>query len=130
MPTNNTEIKKREDFMLSGSLSEMAWEPRTEAQISRDLFKGTDPEKIVDAFESQTGLLVKNIIPTNQVYKNVFLSPCTDEEDAQLLCKFYNNPEQYQVINRSDNWTPRGELKIFLEYFENLDVRINKEQEQ
>lgn len=118
----NADIKKREDFMLGGRLSEIAWEPKTEEQISRDLFKGIDPNKVVDAFESQMGITVKSPKPTKQVYKNVFLNP-TDETDAELLCKFYNNPEQYQVINRSDNWTARGDLKIFLEYFENLDVR-------
>ena len=127
MATKNADIKKREDFMLGGRLSELEWEPKTEEQISRDLFKGEDPNKIVDAFEKQMGISVKEQKPVSQVYKNVFLSPGTDESDAALLCDFYNNPEQYHVINRSDNWTNRGELKIFLEYFENLDARKDKE---
>lgn len=115
--------------MLAGTLSEISWEPKSEEQISKELFKYSDPEKMMDAFEKQLGIDVKETTPRKQAYKCVFLSPCSDDDDRLLLQKFYNTPEQYQVINRSDNWTPKGELKIFLEYFENLDAR-KEEQEQ
>ena len=108
--------------MLGGKLSELAWEPKTEEQISRDLFKGTDPEKIVDAFEEQMGLKVRNIEAPKQVYKCVHLRPF-DDEDRDLLQKFYNSPERFHVVHRSDNWNMKGELTIFLEYFENMDVK-------
>ena len=127
--SKNSEIKKREEFMLGGTLSELEWEPRSEEQISRDLFKGLDPDKMIDAFEKQKGITIKDVTPRKEIYKCVFLSPCTDDDDQLLLQKFYNNPEQYRVINRSDNWTARGELKIFLEYFENLEARENREQQ-
>ena len=122
-------IKQREDFMLKGNLTNLEWEPKDEAQITKDLFKGTDPEKLMDAYEEQLGLKQKNTTPSSAVYKCVALSPCTSDEDAALLQKFYNTPEQYSVLNRSDFWTARGELKIFLEYTENLDVRKQKELE-
>lgn len=110
--------------MLTGSLSEIDWKPRTEEEVVKDLFKGTDPEKIVDAFEAQLGLK-KHTVPEEktQVYKCVFLKPCADDEDRALLQDFYNNTKRYQVINRNDNWTQRGDLVIFLEYFENLEER-------
>jgi hypothetical protein len=126
--SNTRELKKRENFMLSGKLSELDWVPKSEEEIRKDLFKGSDPEKMMDAFERQMGISVKNTEPTNQVYKCVDLRPF-DDGDRELLQKFYNTPEQYQVIRRSDNWTPKGELIIFLEYFENLDVKLDKEQE-
>jgi hypothetical protein len=128
MSAKNSDIKRREDFMLSGELSELDWVPKTEEQISKDLFKFSDPDKMIDAFEKQLGIKVANTEIKNQIYKCVALSPSTEDEDRLLLQKFYNSPEQYQVINRSDNWTNRGELKIFLEYFENLDVRNDKDQ--
>ena len=115
--------------MLRGNLSELEWQPRTEEQVRAELFKGKDPEKIVDAYEVQLGLKPKEIEKKNLLYKNVFLSPCTNDEDGELLAKFYNNPEQYHLLNRSDYWTPRGELKIFLEYHEDMDVKRRKEQQ-
>jgi len=124
------EIKDRENFMLGGKLSELDWEPKTEEQVSQELFKGLDPDKIVDAFEEQTGLKTKTVEIPNQIYKFVYLSPCTDEDDGELLKKLYNNPKQYQICQRQDNWTPRGELKIFIEYLENIDVRLEKEAEK
>lgn len=119
---------EREDFMLKGNLSELEWTPRTEDQISQDLFKGTNPDKLIDAYEEQLGLKNKPQEKANTAYKCVFLSPCSEPADADLLQKFYNCPDQYQVMNRSDYWTPRGELKIFLEYQENLDVKKKKDQ--
>ena len=125
----NKEIKNRENFMLSGKLSELAWEPKSEEQITKDLFKGSDPDKMIDAFEKQQGISVKDTEVRNTVYKCIDLSPCTNEDDKALLEKFYNNPAQYQIAHRSDNWTQRGELKIFLEYYEDVDIRIAKEEE-
>lgn len=115
--------------MLKGKLSELDWVPKSEEQISRDLFSGTDPEKIMDSFEEQMGITVKETAPTTQVYKCMDLRPF-DDEDRALLQKFYNTPDQYQIIRRSDNWTQKGDLVIFLEYFENLDVKLEKEQEK
>ena len=126
--SNNREIKKREDFMLGGKLSELEWVPKTEAQISKDLFKGSNPEDIMDAFEKQMGLVVKDTTPKNQVYKCMDLRPFNDE-DRLLLQKFYNTPDQYQIIRRAENWTPRGELIIFLEYYEDMDVKLDKERQ-
>jgi|GEM_PF-6850261 len=119
-------VKDREAFVLGGKLSELDWEPKTEAQISKDLFKGTDPEKMVDSFEEQLGLKHKKFDLPKQVYKCMPLKPF-DDEDRTLLQKFYNNPEQYQVIHRSDNWNMKGELTIFLEYFENMDFKEKQE---
>ena len=126
---NNRVAKNREDFMLKGKLSELDWVPKSEEQFSRDLFSGTDPEKIMDSFEEQMGITVKETAPNNQVYKCMDLRPF-DDEDRALLQKFYNTPDQYQIIRRSDNWTQKGDLVIFLEYFENLDVKLEKEQEK
>lgn len=128
MANTNRQTKNREEFMLAGKLSELDWVPKTEEEISKDLFKGTDPEKIIDAFEEQIGLNVKDTTPKNQVYKCMDLRPF-DDEDRMLLQKFYNNPEQYQIIRRSENWTQRGELVIFLEYFEDLDSKLQKEKD-
>ena len=129
MANNNREIKNRENLMLYGKLSELDWTPKSEEQISKDLFKGSDPDKMIDAFEESIGITVKDHSPQNQVYKCVDLRPF-DDEDRKLLQDFYNNPEQYQVIRRSDNWTQRGDLVIFLEYFENIDVKLDKEQDK
>ena len=123
----NTQVKERESFMLEGHLSELTWEPKSEEQVRKDLFKGSDPDKMVDSFEQQLGLDIKNTTPRNQIYKCVFLSPCTSEEDQLLLQKFYNNTDQYVVAHRSDNWTQQGTLKIFLEYYEDLDIKQAKE---
>ena len=128
MANNNRELKKREDFMLGGKLSELDWVPKSEEQVSKDLFKGGDPEKMIDAFEKQMGISVKETTPKNQVYKCMDIRPF-DEEDRLVLQKFYNNPEQYQIIRRSENWTPRGDLIIFLEYYEDLDVKLDKEKQ-
>jgi len=125
---NIREIKKREDFMLGGKLSELEWAPKTEAQVSKDLFKGTDPDALIDAFEKQMGLEVKNTDPKNQVYKCMDLRPFNDE-DRILLQKFYNTPDQYQIIRRAENWTPKGDLIIFLEYYEDMDVKLEKEKQ-
>ena len=114
--------RDNEDFMLGGNLSEIPWKARTEKQITRDLFKNVNPDDLIDAYEKQLGISTKDKTPTKtQLYKCVFLSPCTSDEDRVLLQKFYNSPEKYQVLNRNDNWTPRGELNIFLEYLEYLD---------
>jgi hypothetical protein len=129
MATKNREVAKREEFMLAGKLSELDWEPKSEEQISQALFRGTDPDKMVDAFEKQLGLDIKDNTPKNQVYKCVDLRPFNDE-DRELLQKFYNNPAQYQLIKRTDNWTPKGDLIIFLEYIEDLDVKADKEQSE
>ena len=129
MSNNNKQAKNREEFMLSGKLSELDWVPKTEEQISKDLFQGTDPDKIIDAFEEQMGFPVKETAVKSQVYKCMDLRPF-DDEDRMLLQKFYNNPDQYQIIRRSENWTPRGDLIIFLEYFEDLEVKLAKEKEQ
>jgi hypothetical protein len=129
MANHNKQAKDRESFMLEGKLSELDWIPKSEEQISKDLFQGSDPEKVMDAFEEQLGLTVKETAPKKQVYKCMDLRPF-DDEDRLLLQKFYNNPEQYEVIRRSENWTQRGELIIFLEYFENLDVKLDKEREE
>jgi hypothetical protein len=126
---NTKKANANESFMLKGNLSDIAWAPRSEEEVRKDLFKGTDPEKIIDAYEEQLGLKIKEEPKANTLYKSVFLSPCTIDQDQELLSKFYNNPDQYQVLNRSDYWTPRGELKIFLEYMENLDVKKEKEQQ-
>ena len=121
------DLKNRENFMLTGSLSELDWKPRTEAEVVKDLFKGSNPEQLVDAFETQLGLKKHKVEEEKtQVYKCVFLKPCADDEDRVLLQDFYNNTKRYQVINRSDNWTQRGDLVIFLEYFENLDERTEQ----
>jgi hypothetical protein len=123
------DIKQRENFMLTGSLSELEWKPRTEAEVVRDLFKGTDPEKMIDAYETQLGIRQHQVAEEKtQVYKCVFLKPCADDEDRTLLQEFYNNTKRYQVINRNDNWTQRGDLVIFLEYFENMDEREEQPQ--
>jgi len=121
--------KDREDFMLKGTLSELDWEPKTEEQIRVELFKGTDPDKMMDAYEEQMGIKPKTVAKQNLVYKFVYLSPCSNDEDGALLQKFYNNPDQYIVLNRADYWTPKGEIKIFIEYHEDLDVRKKKEQQ-
>ena len=58
--SNNKEIKDRENLMLSGHLSEIPWEPKSEQDVQRDLFKGSDPNKIIDAFERQNGISIPN----------------------------------------------------------------------
>ena len=128
MPSNK-EIKDREDFMLAGKLSELDWVPKSEAEIAKDLFKGIDPEKQIDAFEKQLGISLPDAPAGKQIYKCVDLRPF-DDSDRELLQKFYNNPEKYQVIHRSDNWTHRGDLVIFLEYFENMDACTDKEDKE
>ena len=126
-PRTKSKPTEREDFMLKGNLSELDWKPRSDEEISAELFKGQDPEKMIDAYEEQLGIKAKEAPKLNLRYKNVYLSPCTNDEDAQLLVDFYNNPEQYHLLNRGEYWTPRGELKIFLEYQEDMDVRRKNE---
>lgn len=125
------EDNAREDFMLQGHSSELSWSPRSEEEINKNLFGGSDPDKMMDAYEEQLGIKVKAVAKKNTMYKHVYLSPCSGSDepnnDAVLLNQFYNNPDQYQVISRSDNWTPKGELKIFIEYLEDMDIRAEKE---
>ena len=40
MANTNKEMKEREDFMLSGKLSELDWIPKSEEEIIKNLFKG------------------------------------------------------------------------------------------
>jgi hypothetical protein len=130
MPKKNIEIKNREDFMLQGTLSEVPWEPKSEEQIQKDLFKSSDPDKILDAFETQLGIKSNNVPIPNEIYKCIFLKPCSDDEHAQLLQDLYNNSRRYRVLNRSDNWTHKGDLVMFVEYVENLDVKAELEKEK
>jgi hypothetical protein len=128
MPSKNSEAKARENFMLDGKLSELVWTPKTEVEMSKQLFHGSNPEDMMDRFEAMQGITTKkdSVSKINNRYKCVFLRPNNDEDRA-LQEQFYNNPERYQVVNRSDNWTHSGDLVIFLEYFENMDVRAEQE---
>lgn len=116
--------------MLKGNLSELTWTPRTEEQIEKDLFQGKNPETMIDAYEEQLGIKAREVPKRNLLYKSVSLSPCNNDADAGLLAQFYNSPEQYVLLNRSDYWTHNGQLKIFLEYQEDMDVKRKKDEAQ
>ena len=122
-----SKAKAAEDFVLKGTISELDWKERDEEQITKELFKGSDPDKMIDAYEEQLGIKTHEPTKKNTRYKHVMLSPSTNEDDDVLLDKFFNSPDQYQVLNRADYWTNRGELKIFIEYLEDMDVRREKE---
>ena len=122
-----SKAKAAEDFVLKGTISELDWKERDEEQITKELFQGSDPDKMIDAYEEQLGIKTHEPAKKNTRYKHVMLSPSTNEDDDVLLDKFFNSPDQYQVLNRADYWTNRGELKIFIEYLEDMDVRREKE---
>jgi hypothetical protein len=115
-------IKERESFVFQNALSDIPFEVRSEEEISKALFKGSDPEKMIDAWEAAHGIPVKETPLPKLKVKNVMLSPGVDDEDADALNKLYNDHELYQIIEKSANWTPRGEYKIFVIYTENQDV--------
>lgn len=116
-------LKDRESFVFNDSLSELPFEPRSEEEIRKSLFNGSDPEKLVDAYEEQLGIKVPST-PTPKIkVNNVMLSPGVDDDDSVLLNQLYNDPELYQILEKSNYWTPRGEYKIFVIYTENLDVK-------
>ena len=116
-------LKDRESFVFSDSLSELPFEPRSEEQIRKQLFHGSDPEKLVDAYEEQLGIRAPETPMPKMKVSNIMLSPGTDDDDSTLLNQLYNDTELYQVIEKSAYWTPRGEYKIFVIYSENLDVK-------
>ena len=126
----SNKLKEREDFIFSETLSELPLNPRTEEQVRKDLFKEFDPEKMVDSFENQLGIKVKTPELPKLRYKNIMLSPGTDEDDSALLNELMNDHELYQIVNRSHYWTPRGEFKLFIEYTENLDIKKEREKQK
>jgi hypothetical protein len=119
--------KEREDFMFAETLSELPLVPRTTEQITHELFKGSDPEKVIDAYEQQMGIKSNGPVRLNTRYRNIMLSPGVDEDEAKLLNDLYNDTELYQIVNRTAYWTPRGEIKLFMEYMENMDVKAERE---
>ncbi|CAK0773804.1 hypothetical protein CCP3SC5AM1_880014 [Gammaproteobacteria bacterium] len=123
-------LKDRKDFIFSETLSELPLVPKTEEQSRKDLFKGFDPEKIMDAYEEQLGIKVKAPDMPRLRYRHIMLSPGVEEDDSQLFDQLMNDNELYQIINRTSYWTPRGEFKLFLEYTENLDVKKDREKQK
>ena len=123
----STTLKDREDFIFKGSLSELPLDPKTEEQIETSLFKNFKPKEMIDAYERQLGITVSEPSMPKLRYKHIMLSPGVDEEEGALLDKLMNDPELYQIVNRDKYWTPRGELKIWIEYTENLDVKKERE---
>ena len=121
--------RDRENFILQGSLSELEWAPKTEEQITKELFKGSNPEMMMDAYEEQLGIKKKTEVKKNTKYKHIVLN-LSDDEHGALLDQFYNNPEQFQLLNRADYWTHTGQVKVLIEYLEDLDVRARKEKEE
>ena len=118
-------LKTREDFIF-GELSELPLEPKSENE-PRSLFKDFDPDKMIDAYEHQLGIKRNAPALPKVRYKHIMLSPGTSDEDGAILSQLMNDPELYQVINRTQYWTPRGELKLFIEYSENLDLKTERE---
>lgn len=109
--------------MFNDSLSDLPFEPRTEEEIRSQLFHGSDPEKLVDAYEEQLGIKTASAPTPRFKMNNVMLSPGADDDDSVLLNQLYNDQELYQIVEKSNYWTPRGEYKIFVIYSENLDVK-------
>ena len=124
---NMPNLKDRDDFIFKETLSELPLEPKTEEDIKKQLFKGFDPDKVIDEYEAQLGVKAAPIPTPNIKYKHIMLSPAIDDNDSECLTKLMNDPELYQIINRDRYWTPRGELKIWIEYTENLDVKKQRE---
>ncbi len=122
-------VTDRTDFVFS-DISDLPLDPRSEEQVSKDLFKGFDPEKVVDAYEQQLGIKTIDMPIPNLRYKHIMLSPGTNDDDDELLDQLMNDAELYHITNRLNNWTPRGELKVFIEYTENLDVKKKRQEKE
>ena len=120
-------LKERDDFIFNEVLSELPLELKGEDQIESALFKEFKPKEMIDAYERQLGISQPDAPATKLRYKHIMLSPGVDELDAELLDKLMNDSELYQIVNRTQYWTPRGELKIFIEYTENLDLKKARE---
>ena len=84
---------------------------------------------MLDAFEKAQGLEKSAPEQPKLRYKHIMLSPGVDDEDSKLLDDLMNDPELYQIVNRTQTWTVRGEFKIFIEYTENLDVKKKREKQ-
>ena len=130
MNIDKTKLEEREGFIFRETLSELPLEPKDEAQIQKSLFKDFDAEKMMNAYESQLGIKPKEEAAPKIRYCSIQLSPGVDDEDQKLLSDLMNDPELYQIVNRSSYWTPRGEYKLFMEYTENLDIKASRERVQ
>ena len=119
--------EERTQYVFQQELSEIDFVPRTEEEIEKSLFKTFNPEQLVDAYEKSMGLEKPSAEQPKLRYKHIMLSPGVDDEDSQLLDTLMNDPELYQIVNRTQTWTVRGEFKIFIEYTENLDVKKKRE---
>jgi hypothetical protein len=128
------DLKNREQFSFKESLSEMALEPKTEAELHKAIFGVEDAEKyaerMVDSYEEQLGIKVKETPLPKLKVRHIMLSPGTDDDDSALLDGLYNDPELYQVLEKTAYWTQRGEYKLFIQYTENMDVRKSRERDK
>ena len=120
-------LKEREDFIFNPTLSDIALDPKSDDDLSKEIFKTFKQEDIIDAYEKSMGIKQRTYDIPKTRYKHIMLSPGTSEDDSELLDQLKNDPELFQIIGEKSTWTVRGEYKIFIEYLENLDVKKARE---
>lgn len=122
--------KAVEDFVINESVSDLPLKPKASRDLENELFSDKRITKVLDAYEETIG--IKNKLPkkTNIVYKNILLSPGYDEEDKALFNELLNDIDLYRIVKMTDNWTARGDYRVFIVYTEDLDVKQQRAEEK
>lgn len=124
-----------EDFILGDSVSDIPRRLRKEKDLESDLFKNTGQgvdyiNNQLDAFEQQVGIKNKSPKSPNIQWKNILLSPGADVEDSVLLNTLLNDSELYSIRAVDKSWTAKGEIKFFVIFGENLDIKEEREKKK